>query len=323
MWRYDKAYPIKKTDVSVSFGEGLSPLASICWMGRNLLVKMDHLMPTGSFKDRGVVIVINYLKNLGVTAITEDSSGNAAASNAAYAALAGMDCSIFVPSGTSQGKLAQTRMYGAQVHEVKGSRDMVAKAAQENIGNSRYAGHNWHPLFVQGTKSAAYEIWEQNGFRAPDNVVCPVGNGSMLIGAYLGFKELLNSGEVAKMPRMFGVQSANCNTIHRVFHGLSVDYSPAPTVAEGISLYRPVKTDEIVQIVKETSGSVDAVSENEIIDALKSAGKKGLYIEPTSAVAFAGFSRLILQNVVSENEMTVVIVSASGLKATDKILTLL
>lgn len=320
MWRYDKAYPIKKGELSATFNEGLTPLARINFMDRNLLVKMDSLMPTGSFKDRGVIMVINYLKKMGVKIITEDSSGNAGASNAAYAALADIKCNIYVPKGTSSGKLAQTKLYGANIFEIDGSRDDVATAAQNSINGSCYAGHNWHPMFVQGTKSVAYEIWEQNNFNAPDNIVCSVGNGSTLIGMYLGFYELLCSGEIKKMPRLFGVQAENCNTIYRAFNNLPLNYKTSPTIAEGIALYRPSKVDEVVKMVKYTKGLMLSVTEGEIISALKTISHKGFYIEPTSAAGFAGMIKLIDENIIKKNEITAITVSGTGLKATDKIL---
>lgn len=320
MWRYDKAYPIKQEDLVATYNEGLTPLTKISWHNREILIKMDCLMPSGSFKDRGVVMVVNFLCKQGIKRITEDSSGNAGSSTAAYAALAGIDCDIFVPKGTSVGKLAQMRLCGANVHEVNGSRDDVALMAQASIGGSFYAGHNWHPLFVQGTKSVAYEVWEQNEFKAPDNVVCSVGNGSTLLGMFIGFSELLASNEIDKMPRIFGVQAENCNTIYRAFHDFPIDYTVKPTIAEGISLYRPSKVKEVVQTVKESNGTMVSVTEDEIITALKEIGKKGFYIEPTSAAAFAGAKQLIKSNVIKENEATVITASGNGLKATDKIL---
>lgn len=323
MWRYDKAYPVKRNEVTVTYNEGLTPLARVPWDGLNLLVKMDSLMPTGSFKDRGVVMVVNFLRKQGVGRITEDSSGNAGASTAAYAALAGIDCDLYVPAGASEGKLMQARLYGASVHIVSGSRDSVARAAQESEHGGVYAGHNWHPLFVQGTKSAAYEIWEQNGFRAPDAAVCAAGNGSTLIGLYLGFSELLAAGEIEKLPRLYGVQAENCNTLHRAFHGLPLDYEVKPTIAEGISLYRPSKVDEVVRMARESGGDILSVSESDIAKALLRAGKKGLCIEPTSAATFAGLEQLRIAGNLRADESVVAMVSGNGLKSPSAIMTIM
>ena len=152
MWRYDTAYPMKYEDLKVSFDEGMTPLVRAPFDGCALRIKMETLMPTGSFKDRGTVMVVNWLINHGVIHITEDSSGNAGASVAGYCALAGVDCDIYVPANTSAGKLTQMEYYGAHVHRIEGNREAVAEAAQED--SASYAGHNWHPLFVEGTNSA-------------------------------------------------------------------------------------------------------------------------------------------------------------------------
>ncbi|MCT4620765.1 MAG: threonine synthase [Marinisporobacter sp.] len=323
MWRYATAYPIKRENIKISFGEGLTPMATINYKNYKIMVKQDNLMPTGSFKDRGVAMVTNYLNNLGVTKFAEDSSGNGGSSFAGYCALGGIDCKIFVPAGTSQGKIAQMKVYGANLIEVEGTRADVANEAMKSIGGSIYVGHNWHPLFVHGVKSVAYEMWEQNGFKAPNNVVCVAGNGSIVTGVYLGFKELLNSGEIDKMPKIYGIQADNCNTLYREFIGDTIDFEPAPTIAEGISISRPTKLKEVVDLVKETNGKFISVTETEIKNALLEIGKLGFYIEPTSATGFAGLNKLIDENTINQNEETAIIISGNGLKATDKIMKLL
>lgn len=323
MWRYSAAYPLKFKDVKFSLGEGLTPLTNINYRGYNLMVKQDNMMPTGSFKDRGVAMVTNFLANLGVKKFGEDSSGNGGSSYAGYCALAGIDCKIFIPAGTSKGKIAQMKVYGSEVLEVEGSRADVTVEAMKNIEGRIYVGHNWHPLFVQGIKSVAYEIWEQNNFTAPDNVVCVVGNGSMVIGVYLGFKELLNSGEISKMPRIYGVQADKYNTFYRAFNGLSIDYEPEKTIAEGISIYRSTKHNEVLEYVRETKGEFVSVSDVEIKKSLFEAGHKGFYIEPTSATGFAGLNILIDKNMIKSNEQTALIVSGTGLKATEKIMNMM
>lgn len=319
MWRYEKALPLKFEDISVTYQEGFTPLVEAVWEDRNIKIKMDSLMPTGSFKDRGVVMVINFLKNLGVTKILEDSSGNAGASTAAYCALAGIECDIFVPVGTSEGKLTQTRCYGATIHPIEGNREAVAEAAQKERQDAFYAGHNWHPLFIQGTKTLAYEVWEQNGFTAPQNIIAPIGGGSALLGMYIGFKELLNAGEIEKMPKIFGVQAENCNPVYRKYHGEDVEFEAKKTLAEGISLYRPNKTDEIVEAVRETGGTIVSVSEGEIVNAFKKIASKGFYIEPTSAATLAGASKIINSSMIPKDEDIALLITGNGLKATDKI----
>lgn len=323
MWRYSQALPVKREDVTITFGEGLTPMAKLNYKGYNLLIKQDNLMPTGSFKDRGVAMVTNFLYNQGITKFGEDSSGNGGSSYAGYAALAGIDCKIFVPAGTSKGKIAQMKVYGSKLVEVVGTRADVTIEAMKNIEGRVYVGHNWHPLFVQGVKSVAYEIWEQNNFSTPDNIVCVAGNGSMVVGVYLGFDELLASGEIKKMPRIFGVQAQNCNPLQREFIGASTDFEPKPTIAEGISIYCSTKHCDVVSFVKKTNGAFICVTEAEIKAAIFEVGRRGFYIEPTSATGFAGLDQLITQEVIKPTDQTAIIISGNGLKATDKILAMM
>lgn len=320
MWRYSAAYPLEREDIRISFGEGMSPLAVIDYRGLEILVKQDNLLPTGSFKDRGAAMVINFLNSFGVSTITEDSSGNGGAAFAGYSALGGIRCRVFIPAGTSEGKIAQTRAYGTELIEVRGSRADVADAAMKSIGGSVYAGHNWHPLFVQGTKSAAYEIWEQNGFRAPDNVVCVCGNGSMAAGLCIGFDELLSSGEIDRIPRIHAIQADNCNPFYRAFVGDTAPFEPEKTIAEGISIRRSSKHDEVLSMVRETGGTFQSASEEEIKSALLEIAGKGFFIEPTSATGFAGLNKLIDSKIIEKDQSTAIIISGNGLKATDKIM---
>lgn len=322
LWRYDKAYPIKRKELLATFGEGLTPLTQEVWDGYSIYLKNDSLMPTGSFKDRGVSMMINHLALKGVNKITEDSSGNAGASVAEYAAKAGMECNIFVPQGTSEGKVAQVISSGAKLHKILGPREKTAQAAQSFTGGV-YASHNWNPYFIEGVKSIAYEIWEQLGFTVADNIICPVGNGSIALGIYQGFRELLRNSEVNKLPKIYGVEPHNSNAIYRSFHGLDENFSAEPTIAEGIALRFSSKSNEVVEAVRNSKGQMLEATEGEIVEGLKKVSRMGYFIEPTSAAAFAGLSGLISQGILKKDEKTVVIISGNGLKASDRILQLM
>ncbi len=313
MWRYEKAYPLKYKDLKVTFNEGFTPLVPLGNHAYNIRIKMDSLMPTGSFKDRGTVMVVNHILNHGIKSISEDSSGNAGASVAAYCALAGIPCDIYVPEKTSSGKLTQIISYGAEIHKIKGNREAVAEAAQKNSSN--YAGHNWHPMFIEGTKSLAYELWEQNNFESPDNIIAVAGNGSTLLGIYYGLMNLLASRQITQLPRLFAVQSSNCNPIYRKYKN-NFDSTPfKETIAEGIALASPNKIDPVIEAVKETNGDILSIDESDIVNALKNIIKYGFYIEPTSAAAYAGLCHLIEANVIKKDESTILIASGNGLKA--------
>ncbi|MDR2899678.1 MAG: pyridoxal-phosphate dependent enzyme [Clostridiales bacterium] len=317
MWRYEKAYPLKYNKLKASFNEGFTPLVGIEWGNMKISIKMDTLMPSGSFKDRGMVMAVNYLNNFGADKITEDSSGNAAASVAAYCALGGIPCEVFVPSGNSSSKITQAKAYGAVVNEVTGSREDVANAAQ--VFTQSYAGHNWHPMFAAGLRSVAYEIWEQNGFKAPKAVITPCGGGSLTLGLIDGFRELLKNGEILDMPRIIAVQPENCNPIARMFNNDTSEFTPKPTLAEGTSIAKPVKAEEIIEGIKFSRGAMVSVTEAELKPALLKANAKGIYVEPTSAIAFAALDKLMSGNCFDEHDEVVVIASGNGLKAGDTI----
>ena len=322
LWRYEKALPVKLDDSTVTLQEGFTPLAKVNWKGIQNYFKVDYLMPSGSFKDRGTVLLINYLKNLGVKKIVEDSSGNAGASVAAYSAASGIECDIFVPESTSRGKLVQIRLYGAKINLVQGSRDQVAQTAIEKSKKEEdvfYASHNWHPMFIEGTKTMAFEIWEQLGFDIPDNIVAPVGGGSSILGLYRGFEELLQAGEISRIPKLFGIQAENCSPLYSMFNKANKEFIASPTVAEGIALQKPIKASAIIENIKASQGDVEIVTEKEIVDALTHAASIGYYIEPTTAAALAGLSRLYSFGKISEKETTVTILTGNGLKASDKI----
>jgi threonine synthase len=318
LWRYHKALPIKLNETVTRFGEGFTPLVPVRIENRTIHVKLDSIMPSGSFKDRGTSILINFLAKLGVPEIVDDSSGNAAASAATYCAAAGIRCIIFVPAHAALGKQVQIAACGAKINKITGTRADVTVAAIEAAGKSFYATHNWHPLFVEGVKTLAYELWEQLGWKAPDNVVLPAGGGSLVLGVYKGFSELVEAGEIESIPRIYAVQAANCSPIHCALQGLEPG-AWSTTIAEGVALTHPVKLPQIVAALRASKGSSVAVPEEEIMPALGRAARMGYYMEPTSAMTFAGLSHLTARGHLKENETTVVLVSGHGLKATDKI----
>jgi len=317
VWRYARALTVG-VEHAVSLGEGWTPLVDGRWHDTPVRYKLEFMMPTGSFKDRGMTVMVSYLKSRGITAVLEDSSGNAGASLSAYAAAAGLACRILVPETASYPKIAQIAACGADVVTIKGSRQDVAEAALRQSAEIFYASHNWQPFFVEGTKTLAYELWEQAGFRAPDNVVVPLGYGSNVLGAERGFDELVRGGEIARRPRLFGVQAARCAPYAAAFRaGVEhlVASEIAPTVAEGIATAKPTRVVDVLRAVRDTGGSIVAVEEAEIVPALRDLARRGLYVEPTSAVAAAGLSRLLAAGVIRPPEYTVLVLTGSGLKA--------
>ena len=321
VWRYAKALLVEAKD-AVTLGEGWTPLVDGKLDGISVTMKLEFMMPTGSFKDRGMTTLITYLKNRGVMSVLEDSSGNAGASMAAYSAAAGMKARILVPETASYPKIAQMAATGADVVTVKGSRQDVADAALRYAKEIFYASHNWQPFFLEGTKTLAYELWEQFGFKIPDNIVFPVGYGSNVCGCERGFAELKRRGEIDRLPKLFAVQAANCAPLYAAFKAGADEAVPtdvATTVAEGIASSKPTRLREVVRAVRNSGGSIVAVSEDEIVSALGALARQGLYVEPTSAAAAAGLRQLFKSKAIVPEQKTVLVLTGTGLKASEKI----
>ncbi len=207
LWRYRAALPFAPDD-PITLGEGCTPLLPRTLHGAPALLKSEWIMPTGSFKDRGATVMLSLLRAQGVRAVLEDSSGNGGAAVAAYAAAGGLAATIMAPASTSPAKTVQMRAHGATVELIPGTRQDTADAAMLRAEQIFYASHNWHPFFLHGTKTLAYELWEDLGFRAPDNVIVPCGAGSNVLGCAIGFSELLRAGEIDRPPRLFAAQPA-------------------------------------------------------------------------------------------------------------------
>ncbi len=307
LWRYREALPVDGTPVSL--GEGGTPLVPS--RDGRLRFKVESANPTGSFKDRGAAVLLTAARTAGSRALVEDSSGNAGAAIAAYAARAGLDATIYVPEAASPGKLAQVAAYGAQTVRIPGPREAVAAAAHAAPG--RYASHCWDPLFFHGTKTIAYELWEALDGRAPDHVVTPVGHGTMLLGLWLGFKELVLGGAIPRAPKLLAVQSAACAPLAGPALGRGT--GTGDTVAEGIRVRQPVRPDEIRRAVHESGGRFLVVEDAEVLEARARLGHEGLFVEPTAAVAPAAAWRLIDEGAFAPAEIVVVPLTGHGLKA--------
>lgn len=325
LWRYREAIPIEKDENIVSFGEGATPMQKINLAGVDVYFKLDYLFPTGSYKDRGSTVLISKIKELGIKRVVQDSSGNAASSIAAYCAKADIVCDIYVPRNISEAKLAQIKAFGANVHVINGTRQDAAEAALEASKDSYYASHCWNPFFFQGTKTFAFEVVEQLGWKAPDVVILPAGNGSLLIGAYIGFRELLKAGITEKIPKIIGVQAQNCSPLYYA-HNNALTYIPNiethSSIAEGIAIAKPIRGNQMLQYIELTEGTFVVVSEEEIQEALLNMCSKGYFIEPTAAAVVAGVQKYIQEQSL-DNEKIVSVLTGSGLKTIDKIIKLI
>lgn len=318
LWRYRASLPMT-VEAPISMGEGCTPIIAAEFAGSRCFFKLEWFAPTGSFKDRGTSVMLSMLKQQGILSILEDSSGNGGSSIAGYGAAGGIKVRVLVPEETSPAKIAQIRAYGAAVELVPGSREATEAAAIALSSEIFYAGHNWHPFFLQGTKTLGYEIWEDFGFKVPDNIVIPASAGSNLLGCYIAFNELISSGESKRLPRLFVSQPSNCAPLHASFQAGTEDYVDcefAPTIAEGTAIKHPIRLAEMLRALRESNGGTVAIEEQEIIDASLTLARQGLYVEPSCAHAAAAFSKLIQTDVISKSDETVVILTGTGLKTT-------
>ena len=325
LWRYRAALPFQPDD-PITMGEGCTPLIPRTLHGAPALLKCEWFMPTGSFKDRGASVMLSLLRAQGVREVLEDSSGNGGAAVSAYAAAGGMQATIMAPASTSPAKTVQMRAHGATVELIPGTRQDTADAAVRRSETTFYASHNWHPFFLQGTKTLAYELWEDLGFRAPDNVITPCGAGSNVLGCEIGFSELLRAGEIDAMPRIFAAQPANCGPIAAAFLAGSdapVETEISPTIAEGTAIAQPIRLAEVLGTLRATRGGAVMLSETEIATATLDLARIGLYVEPTSAQAAAAFRKLLATGAVTPEQTSVLVLTGSGLKATPRIAELL
>ncbi|MEV7196708.1 threonine synthase [Streptomyces sp. NPDC093510] len=288
LWRYAECLPLPTP--SISLGEGRTPLVEL--EGR-VSAKLDFLMPTLSFKDRGAVMLAALARRLGPDRVIADSSGNAGTAVAAYCARAGLDCTVYVPAGTSPKKLEQIRAHGARLQVVDGGREstaLAARAAADEPGTF-YASHVHNPYFLHGTKTYVHELWEDLGGRLPDTLVLPVGNGTLLLGAALAVRELHAAGLITRQPTLYAVQSAAVAPLAAAWRAGADDLigetPTAPTHAEGIAIPRPLRARQILRAVRQSGGAFLTVSEPQLADAQRDLAARGLYVESTGVACWA------------------------------------
>ena len=274
----------------LSLGEGMTPIVPY---NEDVMLKMDFFMPTLSFKDRGAAVLISHCKTIGVDRVVQDSSGNAGNSVAAYCGRAGIACEIYVPEGTSDKKIAMIRSHGATVHVIPGSRDHCADVCRGAVKESGayYANHVYNPFFYEGTKTYIYEVFEQLG-RIPENLVIPVGNGTLFIGAMLGLEDLLRSGLIDKMPQIIAVQSEYCDPLLQAAKDgqeTPAQVQPKTTLAEGIAIGKPMRGEQILTYAKKYHIRFVHALEKDILQAREELASKGIFCEHTTAANYAAY----------------------------------
>jgi len=325
LWRYRELLPIRHDNCVVSLGEGVTPIQKTPRYGSllkssQISLKLDYLNPTGSFKDRGSTICVSHLKELNITEVMEDSSGNAGASLAAYCAAAEIKCTLYVPAAAPSEKLLQAKLYGADTKPIAGSRTDVAEAAENasRTTGTYYASHSLNPFFLEGMKTFAFEVAEDLDWKVPDHLIFPVGGGTLFLGAWKGFEELLHLGWIERLPKFHCVQSEACMPIVEAFRKGAMNVTPSQegeTIAGGIRIANPARGHQVLQVLRRSNGQAVAVSDQAIRQHQKDLAKnEGLFAEPTSCAALAGLEKLLNTRAIDPNESTVVAITGFGLK---------
>ena len=312
--RYRTILPLPSSARLITLGEGGTPLVPATFDGRTLYFKCEYLNPSGSFKDRGSAVLVSALVARGVAKAVEDSSGNAGASFAAYAARAGLQARVLIPDDTSPRKQTQIAAYGAEVVRIPGPRSKASEAVRAEASQGAvYASHVWIPLGLAGIATLAFEVVEQLG-QAPGAVVLPVGHGTLLLGVARGFAAMREAGAIDREPRLVAAQAAACAPLWAVHQGGGEALAwvrEGPTRAEGIRIIQPLRGDAVLAAIEGNGGTVVAIDEPSIGQGEAELARLGFYVEPTSAVVWGALAATL----PSLPDPVVVILTGSGLKA--------
>jgi len=315
IWCYRHTFGLSLDSEPVSLGEGGTPLLWAEVYDRKVAFKCEFLNPSGSFKDRGSSVIAAWLLSRGISEAVEDSSGNAGASFAAYAARAGIKARVFIPESASGPRRRQIEAYGAELVLVPGSRSDVAEAVMAVAdGGVIYASHAYLPFNLPGYATVAYEIFEQLGNKMPGAVVLPAGQGGLLLGLVSGFNTLRIANHIIKnTPKIIGVQVRACAPLWAMFTAGSVGaglFAEKFTLAEGVRVRYPLRGDAVLRDVTASHGFMCVVDENEILPGRDMLAHLGFYVEPTSAIVWSALAQMI-------NDLpdpVVVVLTGSGYK---------
>jgi threonine synthase len=318
LYRWGEYLPLTEKTPRISLGEGETPLVrsayieSVCGFDE-LWFKLESCNPTGSFKDRGMVVAVARAVESGARAIMCASTGNTSASAAAYAARCGIESVILVPGGkVAAGKMAQAIAFGSRIIEVDGNFDEALQAAREVTARHPVALVNSvNPNRIEGQKTAAFEVCEALG-DAPDLLAIPVGNAGNITAYWKGFCEWAELGRATLHPKMYGFQAAGAAPIVR-----GAPVAEPQTVATAIRIGNPASWKGATSARDESGGLIEAVTDDEILDAYRMlAGKEGLFVEPASAAPVAGLLRLAREGRLRGGR-AVAVLTGNGLKDPD------
>ena len=323
--RYRDFYPYVNSSADVSLGEGYTPLTSLAKLADELdldsvYVKNETINPTWSFKDRGTALGVLFALNLGYTRIGTVSTGNMAASVAAYGARADLETFILVKGDMAVEKVSPIAIYNPKLIRVFGDYGQLYDTSLKiGADNQIYFINSDVPIRVEGSKSIAFEICEQLAFNAPDYVVIPTSAGGNFRGIMKGFREFYNAGLIDSIPRPICAQSTGCAPIVKAYQQRSSaikHFGQTSTIAHGIGNPSPPSGNAVLRLLTEYNGSAVAVSNEEIVSAQKQLAACGIFGQPASAVPLAAVKKLRQDNTIEPQATVAVIATGSGLKYT-------
>jgi threonine synthase len=326
LWRYREVLPLPPEAEPVSLGEGGTPLLRAERFGRglglsNLWVKDESLNPTQSFKARGMAVAVSMAKYLGATRLAVPTAGNAGGALAAYAARAGLEAHIFMPTDTPRANMIECRETGAHVTLIDG---LITDCGAEIARRKEKEG--WfdvstlkEPYRVEGKKTLGYELAEQSNWELPEVILYPTGGGTGLIGMWKAFDEMEKLGWISsKRPRMFSVQASGCAPIVRAFEAgaeSAAEFPNAQTLASGLRVPKAVGDFLMLRILRESHGGAVAVADDEMIATTREVGAaEGIFVAPEGAACFAALRKLVEEGTIGRDERVVIFNTGSGIK---------
>ena len=323
LWKYKELMPVDENKI-VSLDEGGTPFCKCDKLGKELgielYVKVEGSNPTGSFKYRGMSVGMTKAMELGVDTVGCASTGNTSASLAAYAARAGLQCVVLLPSGkVALGKLAQAMFHGARVLSVNGNFDEALEAITAlALEKHLYLLNSINPYRLEGQKSIGFEIVHELGWKSPDRIILPVGNAGNISAIWKGVTEFYKAGFVENLPMMTGIQAEGACPIVDAFRKKTMELVPTEnpeTIATAIRIGAPVSSTKALRAIYDSNGYAETVNDDEILDAQKElARKEGIGVEPASAASIAGLKKLVAEGVIDKGEQVVCIVTGHLLK---------
>jgi threonine synthase len=319
LWRYREVLPDIDPKNVVTLGEGCTPLVTL---REGTLLKDDGLIPTGTFKARGMALAVSKAKDLGLKKLAVPSAGNAGAALACYAARGGLTARVFMPFDTPTSIVRECVAYGADIVQVEGNIGDAGARMRENMDGFFDMSTLKEPYRLEGKKTMGYEIAEQTGLRLPDVMIYPTGGGTGLLGMWKAFDEMEKLGWIGRdRPRMVSVQSEACSPVVDAFatgkDAPDPGYPDGVTLATGLRVPRPFAGKQIVSVLRESKGGAVKVPDAEILDAMRSLAKEGIFACPEGAATLAGHRRLLAEGEIDRDEAVLLYNTGTGLKYTE------